>query len=202
MAKFRKSITYFLCLLLAIAGSTYSNTASEAQTKTNQLANNSQNKIFKSSNWVKLRQVWKKINKLEIKDDFNGDWNVKQKKLTILQNSSKAYISALHKAELTDDSENRFLTKLFNDRLGFLEYQMGLVLCYEISMLGSKIVEKRQDLENRYDLLEKLYKKNKVSTETFELTKKKIKEDLEFIQKHEPFNYQEKYIRLVTGLNK
>lgn len=201
MSHFKNTITALLCLIISVAGTSCNNSASQAQPTKNNNTFTPTNKLFNSNDWENLKNTWKRINKLNTNPNAKIDWNATQSLMNELESNSQKYIDVLHKAGNINDEEKNFLARLFSERLSYLQYQMGLIMCYEMSMVGSQIAEKRDDLENRYDILEKLYKENKVSSQTFEFTRKKIIEDMEFINKHEPFNYNNKYIELITNLN-
>ncbi|MEW5822291.1 MAG: hypothetical protein AB1782_19005 [Cyanobacteriota bacterium] len=166
--------------------------------------NNVKDNLFKNNNWKKLTVMWKKLNELD-------SLNPKGTHYTVLNNlrpsidKSESIIKTLEQSLLLNAEESRFLKALFKERYHYLEYHFGFIDCYEMSMMGFQIIDKRDDLEKRYDILEKCFKDNKLNSETYKTAKEKLVEDLEFIETNKysenKTNINDKFIDLVIHLN-
>ena len=113
---------------------------------------------------------------------------------------AQSYIDVLFKEKLLTEEQKQFLISTINQRIGYLEYQIGFVSCYDMSQLGFEIVKRREDLEKRYDILEKLFKESKIDSNVFELARQKINEDMTFIEQNNSSASQKAYNKDLTNI--
>lgn len=161
--------------------------------------------LLKNRDWVFISNYWKKLNNLERNNDFNVNYN-KLSSLNSDINKVKKSILSLKNAKLLNEKESEFLQTFFQERLSYLEFALGTVKCYDMSQMGSKIAQTRGDLETRYDVLQKLFEENKINTDTFHQTRKKIVEDISFIDENSYYEENKKtsgeLIDLIIYINK
>lgn len=195
----KKLIILMLSLTVSLFNACSNNNASNAEklVETSKISLN--NQLIKTSNWKKLGTIWKQINKLESSNDqtFPSD---QYKELTTYLPEAKSSINALYDNKLLSEEEKEFLITIISQRVSYLEYKLGFISCYDMTQLGFEIIKHRDDLENRYDILEKLFKENKIGSEAFELTKQKINEDIIFIEQNEYSSSKKEYNKDLTNL--
>ena len=98
-------------------------------------------------------------------------------------------LTLLTQEALIDEKENTFISFLLNDRTSHLKALS--IECYSLTLLGSFVVNSRNNLEERYKLLEELFQKGKINTSVYENTMEQIKIDLNIIEIFD--NLEDKY---------
>lgn len=205
--KNKKNIILFISLILTIvSGGTYQLIAQNKTPVTINKNNPSKDtKLLTNDNWKGLKLIWKKYSNLQFEGVYNQDDFKKFQELKSLSSKIDAYLNGLEKSKLLTMEEKNYILHLFDARLHYLEYKAGFIKCYDMTMIGFEITKKYDDLENRYDTLEKLFKENKINENTYRVTREKIKEDLTFIQENSHKDNDKKlndnFIELVTLLN-
>ncbi|MEW5822286.1 MAG: hypothetical protein AB1782_18980 [Cyanobacteriota bacterium] len=205
--KYKKHCILILSLLLSFIGvSQYiissKNTPENQFNKTNS-DNNLYKDLIKNKSWQNISIYWKKLNGFKPQQDHKNTFKLfenSEKELLLVEKN----IANLKTDGLINDQEKEYLLKLFKQRLGYLQYAMGIVECYKMTSLGSKIAETRGDLEKRYDTIQKLYSENKINSEVFKATSKQITQDLKFIDdnlKDQEATVNQNIINLVIYLN-
>ena len=146
----------------------------------------------------------KKLTRLKAKSDNSVVFTELQdvrKQLVLL----KEYLNTLENKKLLTSDEVKFINDKFNKRFDYLEYEMGFVDCYEMSQIGFQITQHYSDLEKRYKTLDKLFEEGKINSETFNIAKLKIVEDMKFIKENSSQASEkpltEKEIQLLLYLN-
>lgn len=179
-----KLITYSMSLLLALYGGIINIPSLKAQTSNDRsskkMSANNNKVLVQSKNWKNIQFYWKKLSSLERTKDYNANYEQIQKLQVQLESILKD-VDNLKLQHLLTKEQCEYLKTFLQARLHYLEFSLGAVKCYKMSLLGSQIAQTRGDLEQRYDTLEKLFKEDKIDQKTFELTKNKILEDIKFI---------------------
>lgn len=202
-SRLRSSLVIFISLILSLYGGLSNNSSVKAaKGKANQ-SNEQMNprilKLNKNVNWQALSKFWKQLNSLTI--DFSPKDGPEAlspgaSSETESENNLKTvgflrkgysdvngYLDALVKANLLSSTERSFLIQLIQERFNYLQFKVGLIMCYEPSLAAYKIWQSRDDLEIQYDIIEKLYKQQKINPATFENARQRIIEDINFVQK-------------------
>lgn len=203
MIKPKKYITISIGILIAIYGGITNiisvKAESNKESTTGNMLNNKYNKLIHNKNWTNIKKFWKKINAIDIKEQNNSNF----KNLQTLQEQLekiKNNIEALKTLNLITLEQSQYLSNFIHARLSYLNYAMGRILCYKMSLIGAEVVKKRADLEKQYDILEKIFNENKIDQKTFELTKAKIIEDINFIDENTSINPKTENIEGMTDL--
>lgn len=195
----KRLIIFMLSLTISLFNACSNNNGSHAE-KIRQMPNNTANSLLTQNvNWIKLRNIWKELNKLESSNDPKVV-RANFKEIEVYIPKAESHIDVLFKEKLLTEEQKDFLVTTINQRVGYLEYQIGFVSCYDMSQLGFEIVKHREDLEKRYDILEKLFKENKISSNAFELARQKINEDMTFIEQNSSSASSKAYNKDLTNL--
>lgn len=180
-------IVIFLSLFLSVCNVWNNNFSVKAQNqkvnKTNNISNSRIKSLEKDKSWNELRILWKKLNNFKTGQDYNKNYAA-YKELEKGNLKVDGVLNNLLNSKLITPKEKEFLYRLFLERLNYLEFELGFVTCYKMTSIGSKIAETRGDLEKKYDIIEKLFKEQKINSETFKTTRQTISEDISFIQKN------------------
>lgn len=196
-------ITYSMSLLLALYGGLINMPSSKAQINNNsslkKMSANNNKVLVQSKNWKNIQFYWKKLNSLERTKDYNANYEQLQKLQVQLESILKD-VDNLKLQHLLTKEQCEYLKTFIQARLHYLEFSLGAVKCYKMSLLGSQIAQTRGDLEQRYDTLEKLFKEDKIDQKTFELTKNKIREDIKFIDENGSNNAEANAVDGITDL--
>lgn len=173
-----------MSLLLGLYGGYSNNSQVKADNKNiNQSKNQVPSKftqLSENNNWLALCKLWKKLSKLDNEYNPRKSWSIFEVLRTDYAGVN-GWVSSLESVHLISLDEGRFIRDIFHDRFSYLEFRNGVVKCYDTSLSFNQIVQTRDDLENRYDILEKLFNENKINSETLSITKNKIIEDLNAI---------------------
>lgn len=183
----KKYITCCIGVLIGVYGAVINPTSLKAQTESSNIKDdiviNNYKELLQNKNWVKIHTFWKEMSALELQRDYDRDYG-NFKELYDKKNNITINISLLRDSKLLTKKQSKYLNDLIYNRLSYLEYHIGFVECYKMTLLGSKVAQTKGDLEKRYETLEKLFKEDKIDQKTFELTKNKIVEDLKFIDEN------------------
>ncbi|MEW5822290.1 MAG: hypothetical protein AB1782_19000 [Cyanobacteriota bacterium] len=190
-----KEVIVFLGILMSF----YNGLNSTLNAEIKPVKNNNQSRVDQSKyskltgnpNWQKISKVWKDLNHFEISKMYNKADFEKIRSLEEDIQKTKSWLNALEKAGFISLVEKNYLERVISERYGYLEFKTGFVLCYEMSQIGMEINKKRDDLENRFDLLEKLFKENKINSETYKQAKEAILNDYKFIDHNESIDQKE-----------
>ncbi|MEW5822285.1 MAG: hypothetical protein AB1782_18975 [Cyanobacteriota bacterium] len=204
----KKYLIIILSLFLAFLNNSKETTIAKPLNKNvnNEINTNNSfnNKLLKDKNWANINNFWKKLNKIERMQDYNSTYKLfedSEKELNQIKNN----INNLKNIGLINDKEKEYLLTLFEQRLRYIEFSLGMVKCYKMSLLGSKIANTRGELEKRYDIIQKLFEENKINSDTFKTTTEQIKHDLKFIDENsgdQQYKTDSKLINLIIYLNK
>lgn len=209
MRKYQKGLTLILSIIFGINSGLNSLTVAKdvksLDNKKNVSFMSDINKLIKDPDWIKLSNYWKKLNHLQLKIDSPNRFELFQ---PVINERDKvlSYLNGLLNKRLLSNAGKNYLQGIIDQRYEYLNYKFGMVKCYDMSEMGYKITLKREDLENQYDILERLYKEKKINSETFSTTKKKLVEDLKFIDNNNNMPSQKQtnteLIELLLYLNK
>lgn len=201
MNKYNKIISIVIGILLTHPGLSINNQpviAGDKKMNGSINQNNKNNKLFNNKNWFELCKIWKCLNKV----------NQKVNNINLDKDAEKFIMSLkdlLQDKMLTQEQYN-FLYQTFSERLSYLRYKMGFIKCYEGGTLMDQIVLRREDLEERYTMLENLYSEGKINPETYKQTKNKILKDINFIEDktgaENRTKVDEELVTLIIELNK
>lgn len=195
----KNAIILILSLTISLFNACCNNNGSNAE-KIDQIQNNTtKNLLTQNASWIKLCKIWKELNKLESDSDPNII-RANFKNVEVSLPKANSYIDVLFKEKLITEEQKEFLLTTISQRIGYIEYQIGFVSCYDMSQLGFEIVKRREDLEKRYDILEKLFKENKIGSDAFELARQKIDEDMSFIEQNNYSASKKPYNKDLTNL--
>ncbi|MEW5822294.1 MAG: hypothetical protein AB1782_19020 [Cyanobacteriota bacterium] len=177
----KKKTTLLLTLLLSFISTNMllnNCNAFESNNKQQQVKHDNLAQLKTNKDWQAISSIWKDLNHFK----GNNDYNKSRDKLTRLKNSvekAKNNLNNLVNKKLLTADESNFIDAVLNQRLHHVERSVGLVTCYKPSPEGIKNMTTKSELEERYDTIEKLYKQNKINSETFKTTSQQIKKDLE-----------------------
>lgn len=175
--RIKQLILMFTCVLFSsqscFAEPIHKNVSTNSIIEDVKVSNSKIEALSLSKEWQELCKGWKKLGKLS---DYSAIESMKD-------NFSK-HLDNLTQQGFISQEENKLLNILFSERLSHLQRQNGQMTCYRMTLNTMKIAEKREDLENRYKILEKLFNENKISETTFNESKSKIEEDLSFIDNY------------------
>lgn len=158
----------------------------------------SYDKLKTNPNWLKLSQIWKNLNNIPAdKRNLKG-----HDSMMSLQKNLGDYFNNLIKAKLITQDEKNLLLDLFNKRFDDLKFRMGIVTCYEPLPPGDNPASAGMDLEERYQILQKLADENKINSETYNTTKKYIEKDLKIINKASNQKLNNQFVDLIYYLSK
>lgn len=200
MNKIKKAFIIILSLIFSVQSGLFNIVYAQNKNSKHPAMNiNDKKDVFKDSNWLNLVKIWKSLND----KDYNKGSNINYNALKQTGENAIKLIENLQKANLLKEDEINFLKELINQRIRFLQYSAGFIECYKMTLLGGEIVKKREDLESRYEILQKLYAENKIKSDTFEKTKEQILEDMNFIEKNtDKKKLSKNYLDLLMYLNK
>lgn len=136
--------------------------------------------IVNNKDWKELCKIWKKFSHLQSQKDYNKNYYMFEE-LEKEKDKFSSHLTNLLNSKLINQKEHDYLLNTFIERSGYLRFHMGLVKCYKMSLIGSKIAQTRGELEQRYDIIEKLFSEGKINSETFNNTRKQIFEEMQFI---------------------
>ncbi|MEW5822292.1 MAG: hypothetical protein AB1782_19010 [Cyanobacteriota bacterium] len=205
----KKHLIIMLSFIVSFTGACSYNYADNnnntSSNMSNTLKKSTIDKLAVNPNWQKVSNTWKNFNKLEYIKDYNkltDEFNNLEKEMNI----ALIKLEQLEKARLITTEEQNYISLLFKDRMNHLQGSFGMYTCYQPTMDGGKIVNTKQDLENRYDIIEKLFKEKKINSETFTKTRRQIIEDLKVLEKSD-YTLKKKQINanlidLIINLNK
>lgn len=165
----------------------------------NNMAINNNKELIQNKHWINIKAYWKKLNTLQENKAININYEQLQKLQEEIKTVNKD-IDSLCALKLITVEQNKYLRDFIEERLSYLNYSMGVILCYRMSQMGSQVAQKRGDLEKRYDTLEKLFSEDKIDQKTFELTKNKLIEDIKFIDENGSNNTEFKSVEGITDL--
>ena len=185
--KIKSYIIVFLSLILAIFNATSNNMSVKAK----EIANNEQtdldtsriNRLNKNNDWLAVKKFWINLN------HFNNDSNdstpsIKRfEKLSANKDSVEQSLQDLVRLDLLSEKESSLILNVIYTRLSHLERMVGYVTCYKPSPAGFNILKTKNELENQYDILEKLYKENKITETAFNNAKIQIIKNISYLKK-------------------
>lgn len=154
--------------------------------------------LSKNENWQELCKIWKILNHFDENYAHKG-LDKQREQFTAINNALYKNIDPLKASNLLTEDEVFYIRNLIDTRLLYLERRYNLVMCRR--MLPPVDVE--QNLEKRFDVLERLYKDGKVNSETYTATKQKLVDDLKQLNLYDGrSNYKQNYLNLLLLLNK
>ncbi|MEW5822293.1 MAG: hypothetical protein AB1782_19015 [Cyanobacteriota bacterium] len=200
---FQKGLIATLSLLIAflgIPGNT--NIVKCTDNNQNPINNNSASillKLFNTTSWKKINYLWKEINHLE---NIEG-YQEKENKAIILNTGYEKIIpdiDTLKKQGYLTNEECIFIKALFENRLNHLKRKYAPMTCYIAYPSFASI---QDNLEQRFDILEKLFNENKISSEAFKTAKNEILNDLKKKDsKYNNIEINDNFLDLAVYLNK
>lgn len=153
--------------------------------------------LSQNPNWQELSKIWKKLNHFD-ENYSHKSLNEQREQYTTLNNGIYKTIDALKSTQLLTEDEVDYINNILNTRLLYLERRYNLLMCRR--MLPP--VDDEQNLEKRFDTLERLYKEGKVNSETYTLTKQKLNQDLKQLKINDQrYHYKQDYLNLILLLN-
>lgn len=171
-----------------------------AEKKDNKTVSNKElhrEELFKNNNWQQLVKIWKSIHEIAATKAENKTYEL----LTKSRENAKNLIDGLKTSKLITVEESEFLEKIINSRIRYLEYAAGIADCYYMIPGGVESLKKREDLEKRYEILDQIFKENKINTETFEKTKAQIADNIIFLEANEKTKPSKNCLDLLIYLN-
>lgn len=142
------------------------------------------NNLEKDSNWNSVRNYWVSLNHIGPRKNFESlikYFDDLRKQLPDINNN----LAVLVHDHLISQEEKDFIYSMIESRLFHLEGTFGAFTCYEPTIDGGQVMELRTNLEEQYDLLENLFKENKINQQTFSTIQQKLLKDINQIQAKE-----------------
>jgi hypothetical protein len=174
----------------------------------NSMNDHNQNSINKrlseleiNKSWQKLKNIWKKLNFLETNGQLEVNWQ--EYFNTLKEDISKVndLTQNLINENLINTEEKEYLDMLFTRRMDDFNFRFGYMTCYLISPEFDTYFKTREELDQQYCLLQKMFIENKINTETFNTIKENIYDRLLTLENPDQLKNNPGLIDLITFLN-